>query len=377
MHRGRRDSVAFTVVVAVPGRCSARLVMALVDRPLGCARIAGPRGRAGRAAGRSAGRLLPVAGPLRARAASAAGAGLLWGALRRDRRRPGLPGRRRSSAAPSETRQPGGRWRRSPRRRPRAPSCCCCCGGAGTSSTASSTASSTPAWSASASRSPRTSSTSRRPTTAPTASAPAAPTALTGTFVLRCLVSPFAHPLFTVFIGIGVGIASRRAAPRCGSSRPSAGTSLAVLAARALERLDPRRAPASFFVVYGTLMLPAFLGVVVFAVYRRRSERRLLAAALDDAAERGLLPADRHPVAGRPPRPPHARAVRQATGRRAGRARRCGTTRRRPIELGFLHHRYLRGTAPDDFAARGPGARRPAPRGPPLISFPGQVVPTR
>ena len=31
--------------------------------------------------------------------------------------------------------------------------------------------------------------------------------ALTATFVVRCLISPFAHPLFTTFIGIGVGLA--------------------------------------------------------------------------------------------------------------------------------------------------------------------------
>ena len=47
------------------------------------------------------------------------------------------------------------------------------------------------------------------------------------------------------------------------------------------------------------------------------------------------------------------------------------------IELGFLHHRYLRGTAPEDFAARGGDyvARINAVR--PTIAFPGQVVPTR
>ena len=47
------------------------------------------------------------------------------------------------------------------------------------------------------------------------------------------------------------------------------------------------------------------------------------------------------------------------------------------IELGFLHHRYLRGTPPPDFAARGQHyvARIAAAR--PYISFPGQVVPTR
>ncbi len=31
--------------------------------------------------------------------------------------------------------------------------------------------------------------------------------AITGVFVIRCLFSPFAHPLFTTFIGIGVGLA--------------------------------------------------------------------------------------------------------------------------------------------------------------------------
>ena len=40
--------------------------------------------------------------------------------------------------------------------------------------------------------------------------------ALTGTFVLRCLASPFAHPLFTACTGVGVGIAvsSRRRSVR-------------------------------------------------------------------------------------------------------------------------------------------------------------------
>jgi hypothetical protein len=47
------------------------------------------------------------------------------------------------------------------------------------------------------------------------------------------------------------------------------------------------------------------------------------------------------------------------------------------IELGFLHHRYLRGTPPPDFAVRGQEhvLRISAVR--PSIAFPGQVVPTR
>ncbi len=47
------------------------------------------------------------------------------------------------------------------------------------------------------------------------------------------------------------------------------------------------------------------------------------------------------------------------------------------VELGFLHHRLLRGTAPADYQLRGQDylARINAVR--PSIAFPGQVVPTR
>ena len=31
---------------------------------------------------------------------------------------------------------------------------------------------------------------------------------LTGVFIARCLVTPFAHPIFTVMFGIGVGVAA-------------------------------------------------------------------------------------------------------------------------------------------------------------------------
>ena len=130
-----------------------------------------------------------------------------------------------------------------------------------------------------------------------------------------------------------------------------------------------------FFLVYGTLMLPAFVGVAAFAIYRRRSERPLLVAALQDAADRGLLPATDIPwlVDLRARR--HARrwARRRAARRRSADAR----TRRPRSSSGYLHHRYLRGTAPDDFSVRGQEHVEELRRIRPYISFPGQVVPTR
>ncbi|KRE93685.1 hypothetical protein ASG76_14740 [Nocardioides sp. Soil774] len=199
--------------------------------------------------------------------------------------------------------------------------------------------------------------------------------ALTGTFVVRCLISPFAHPLFTAFTGIGVGLAisSRRLPVRV--LAPLAGFAVAALL-HGLWNSSTLSGTGHFFVVYGTLMLPALLGVVAFAVYRRRSERPLLAAALQDAADRGLLPATDIPwlVDLRARR--HARRwARQHGGAPAERGMRAYQTA--AIELGYLHHRYLRGTAPADFAVRGQQHVEELRTIRPFISFPGQVVPTR
>ena len=47
------------------------------------------------------------------------------------------------------------------------------------------------------------------------------------------------------------------------------------------------------------------------------------------------------------------------------------------VELGFLHSRYLRGTPPPDFAARGHDYVARIAQVRPFIAFPGQVVPQR
>ena len=147
--------------------------------------------------------------------------------------------------------------------------------------------------------------------------------ALTGTFILRGVVSPFAHPLFTAFIGVGVGLAvtSRRPLPRV--LLPLLGYVGAVLA-HSLWNSATLYGTENFLVVYGTLMLPAFLGFVAFALYRRRSERRN-----DGGRPRGRRPAradpgHRHPVARRPPRPPARPRLRPQGWGRARRARDAG-----------------------------------------------------
>ncbi len=199
--------------------------------------------------------------------------------------------------------------------------------------------------------------------------------ALTVTFVVRCLASPFAHPLFTAFTGIGVGIAvaSRRRSVRVVA--PVLGYAGAVVA-HGLWNGSTIYGAEGFFGVYLAVMAPAFISLVGLAVWSRRSERRMLTAALGDAARRGLLPAtDIGWVVDLGARRRSRQWARQMGGAQAEQAMR--DYQQAAVELGFLHHRYLRGTPPPDFVARGQEyvARIAAAR--PHIAFPGQVVPTR
>ncbi|MGZ4447401.1 MAG: PrsW family intramembrane metalloprotease [Nocardioides sp.] len=205
--------------------------------------------------------------------------------------------------------------------------------------------------------------------------APGGAGALTGTFVVRCLFSPFAHPLFTAFTGIGVGIAVGARSRAVRVLAPLAGYACAVVA-HATWNTSTVFGFSHFALVYLVLMAPAFVAIVCFAVWSRRSERRMLTAALADAAERGLIPAtDIGWVVDLSARRRSRAFARQQGGKPAERAMR--DYQQAAIELGFLHHRFLRGTPPPDFAARGRSYVDRINEVRPRIAFPGQVVPTR
>ena len=205
--------------------------------------------------------------------------------------------------------------------------------------------------------------------------APGGTGALTTVFVMRCLFSPFAHPLFTTFTGIGIGIAvgSRSRAVRIVA--PLAGYGVAVVT-HAIWNGSTLYGFTGFVGAYVALMAPAFIGVVALAVWSRRSEQRMLVAALTDAAHRGLIPATDIGwlVSLRARRASRTHAL-QHGGPQAHRAMR--DYQQAAVELGFLHHRYLRGTPPPDFADRGHEYVARIAEVRPHIAFPGQVVPAR
>ncbi len=171
-------------------------------------------------------------------------------------------------------------------------------------------------------------------------------------FVLRAVVSPFAHPLFTSAVGIGVGVAvgSRRRWVRVAA--PVAGYAVAVGMHAAWNASAFFDGGSVFFLTYLVAMVPAFLLLVGFAVWARSREGRTLAVALDDLVRLGLVTRAEQPWL---VRLPARRTARTYARRRAGRRGEQCTREFQQVatELAWLHHRWLRGTPPGDFAARG------------------------
>ncbi|MFG2831848.1 PrsW family intramembrane metalloprotease [Streptomyces sp. NPDC048434] len=94
-----------------------------------------------------------------------------------------------------------------------------------------------------------------------------------GTFFLRIVVSPFAHPLFTILTGLAFGIAATRY-PRRRTARIAL-TLLGLLTAVLLHAIwngastlgDP-----GFLTVYGLFMVPVLLALTWLAVWARNQE---------------------------------------------------------------------------------------------------------
>ena len=139
--------------------------------------------------------------------------------------------------------------------------------------------------------------------------------ALTATFVARCVMSPFAHPMFTVLTGIGIGVAatSRTWGPRVVA--PVAGFVLAVLA-HAMWNLAAVSGGQGVLVVYLLVEVPIFLAFLGFVAWTRRHEGHLIGQFLRPYADAGWLsPAEVAMLASMPHRREARRWARANTGR--------------------------------------------------------------
>jgi RsiW-degrading membrane proteinase PrsW (M82 family) len=202
----------------------------------------------------------------------------------------------------------------------------------------------------------------------------------TALFVVRGIFSPFAHPLFTSLTGLGVGFAVVAKRRRWRILSPLLGYVAAVTAHASWNASAFLSGGRLFGLTYLFAMVPAFLLLVGFATWARYREGRMLTRSLDDCARRGLIDRAEVPWLVRlPARRASRRFARTYGGPVADRVMR--EYQQQAIELGFLHDRYLRGTAPPDFAQRGSTmvqrlrALRPYVGFPHPVAMPARVPP--
>ncbi|MFI6106765.1 PrsW family intramembrane metalloprotease [Streptomyces sp. NPDC051310] len=172
------------------------------------------------------------------------------------------------------------------------------------------------------------------------------------TFFVRIVMSPFAHPLFTVLTGIGCGIAAltaRRKRVRR-AVLPLLGLVLA-MGVHALWNGSAALGPWGFYAVYGAFMVPAFGLLTWLAIWTRQRELRTISGELPAYAAAGWIS----------PAEPLALSSMRARGlARSYAARSFGSPAARAVgeyesfatSLAFLRHRARRGAADPDFAAR-------------------------
>ena len=159
-------------------------------------------------------------------------------------------------------------------------------------------------------------------------------------FLVRGLLSPFAHPLFTSLIGLAVGIAA---------GRRSTGTKVLVLIGGYLGAVVLHalwNASAGYgllLVVYPLIMVPLFGCLVAMVVWQRHREQRVVAAQLPGFAAAGwIAPSEVGLLASMAGRRGWRAAVRRRAGDAAAAAVRDYQTA--VTELAFLRHRMARGT---------------------------------
>ncbi|KOV93921.1 membrane protein [Streptomyces sp. NRRL B-3648] len=172
------------------------------------------------------------------------------------------------------------------------------------------------------------------------------------TFFVRIVMSPFAHPLFTVLTGIGFGIAALSAErqhvrrvllPVCGL--------LLAMGMHAFWNSSSTFGEYGFFAVYGAFMVPAFALLTWLAVWTRQRELRTVRAELPAYVLAGWLgPAEPFALGSMRARRMARDYARHHHGRPA--AREVARYEAYATSLALLRHRGRAGKAGPDFVVR-------------------------
>nr|WP_232328537.1 PrsW family intramembrane metalloprotease [Kibdelosporangium sp. MJ126-NF4] len=110
-------------------------------------------------------------------------------------------------------------------------------------------------------------------------------------FILRGVMSPFIHPLFTVMTGIGIGVAAGTTTKWVKIAAPLAGYGTAVVLHALWNSAATLGNATTFLNMYFLIMLPVFVLAVVLVNWARKREQKIVAAALPRLVGEGLIAA--------------------------------------------------------------------------------------
>ncbi|GAA0510579.1 membrane protein [Saccharopolyspora subtropica] len=160
-------------------------------------------------------------------------------------------------------------------------------------------------------------------------------------FILRGVLAPFSHPLFSAMVGIGIGLASRTDNTRLRLVFPVAGYVAAVLL-HAVWNAATLLGGEEFLNVYFLIMVPIFLGTFWLVTWQRKREQRIVIQQLPQLERAGLIVrSEMEMLATLAGRRGWLRKVRRSAGHVAAKAVRDYQIA--VTELAFLQHRAAQG----------------------------------
>ncbi|WP_063836072.1 PrsW family glutamic-type intramembrane protease [Actinacidiphila yeochonensis] len=173
------------------------------------------------------------------------------------------------------------------------------------------------------------------------------------TFIVRVVMTPFAHPLFTSMTGLGFALAATVRPGRRWRWRwaPPVGGWMLAMVLHGTWNGTSELSPLSFLTVYVAVMVPVFGLVLSLAFWSRSRGLRTVRRVLPAYAAAGWLPPDQPAVLGSMRvRAEARREARRLQGEEAGRAVRDYV--QFATHLAFLRDAAERGAPTADFAAR-------------------------
>ncbi|GGC58121.1 PrsW family intramembrane metalloprotease [Hoyosella rhizosphaerae] len=109
-------------------------------------------------------------------------------------------------------------------------------------------------------------------------------------FILRCVMSPFAHPLFTVMFGIGLGLAVQSRYKSVKVLAPVVGLVLGMVLHGLWNGSTLILDGVGFLYVYALVMIPTFVATIVLVVWQRRRLQKVVARQLPAMVSAQLIP---------------------------------------------------------------------------------------